>query len=88
MYPSYLMLRSLAPLDITGPQQREADEQLGQIAAAVARRRRRVAARAHAIAARPGRGKRPSVTFRNDHPARGAHPAHGLVPHPRRPGRA
>jgi len=86
MYPSYLMLRTLAPGEMTGSQQRQADEQLGQLAAALARHRRRVAARAHAIAAAPVRGKRPSAAFRNDRRSRRARAAHGRVPRPRRPG--
>jgi hypothetical protein len=55
MYLPYLMLRNLAPRGMTAGEQREADEQLGQITAAVARWGRRVAAQAHAVAALPDR---------------------------------
>lgn len=46
MYLPYVMLRNLAPGGMTADEQRAADEQLGRIVAAVARRRRRVTARA------------------------------------------
>jgi hypothetical protein len=46
VYLPYVMLRNLAPGGMTAAEQRAADEQLGRIVAAVARRRRRVAARA------------------------------------------
>lgn len=40
MYLSYQLLRNLAPQSITPAQQRAADEQLGRIAATLARRAR------------------------------------------------
>ena len=53
MYLSDQMLRNLAPREIAGSQQRAADEQLGRIAAAVARWSHRVAAQVHTAAAPP-----------------------------------
>jgi hypothetical protein len=50
VYATHLMLRALAPQDMTAAQQREASEQLGKVAAALARSRRRLAGRAHAVA--------------------------------------
>ena len=52
MYIPYLMLRSLMPAEMTADEQRAADEQLGRIVAALARRGRRVAARSRELAAR------------------------------------
>jgi hypothetical protein len=49
VYQPYVMLRNLAPRDMTRGEQREADEQLGQLAAAVARWGDRVAARSRRI---------------------------------------
>jgi hypothetical protein len=55
MYGSHLMLRALAPEDMTAAERREASEQLGKVAAALARGRRRLARRAPgAAAARTG----------------------------------
>jgi hypothetical protein len=51
VYLPYQMQRNLAPREMTANQQREADEQLGQLAAAVTRWGHRVAARVHAAAA-------------------------------------
>jgi hypothetical protein len=62
MYMPDQMLRNLAPREMTAAEQREADEQRGQIAAAVARWGHRVAVRARAIAlpaARAGTSARP-----------------------------
>jgi hypothetical protein len=61
MYLPYQLLRNLVPYEMTASQQREADEQQGQIAAAVARRGHRVAAQVHALAARD---RYQRVTFR------------------------
>jgi hypothetical protein len=72
VYLSCLMLSVLAPSDLTAAQQRAADEQLGQMAAALMRSQRRVAARTHAITAIPGRAKPRSAVFRKSHPARRA----------------
>ena len=61
MFQPSLMLRPLSPQNTTATQQREADEQLGEIVAAVVRRTHPVAARAHAVAAmltRPRRAAR------------------------------
>ena len=55
MYLPYQMLSNLAPHEMTADQQREADEQLGQVTAGVARSGRRVAAQVHAVAALAGR---------------------------------
>jgi hypothetical protein len=55
MYLSDQMLRNLAPREMAGSQQRAADEQLGRIAAAVARWSHRVAARVHSAPAVPVR---------------------------------
>ena len=55
MYLSDQMLRNLAPREMAGSQQRAADEQLGRIAAAVARWSYRVAAHVHAAPAPPTR---------------------------------
>jgi hypothetical protein len=46
VYGTHLMLRALTPQDITAAEQREASEQLGKVAAALARGRRRLARRA------------------------------------------
>ena len=77
MYLSDQMLRNLTPREMTASQQRESDEQLGQIAAALTRWGHRVTAQVHAAAARPGRhGHQPTV-FRKAGPAlrRAAHRA-------------
>jgi hypothetical protein len=61
MFQPSLMLRPLTPQNITAAQQREADEQVGEVVAAVARRTHQLAARAHAVAAmltRPRRAAR------------------------------
>jgi hypothetical protein len=53
-----LMQRALAPQDMTAAQQREASEQLGKVAASLARGRRRLARRTRAATTtltRPGR---------------------------------
>jgi hypothetical protein len=55
MWFSYLMLRNLVPEGMTATEQRMADEQLGETAAALARVTWRIAARAHAVAALPAR---------------------------------
>jgi hypothetical protein len=70
MYLSHQMLSNLAPRTTTAGQQREADEQLGQVAAAVARWRHRVAAQVHAVAARPGRHRDQRAAFRKPGPER------------------
>jgi hypothetical protein len=53
VYLSYQMLSNLAPREMTADEQREIDEQLGQLAAAVARWGHRVAAQVHAVAGSP-----------------------------------
>jgi hypothetical protein len=58
MFQPCLMLRPLTPQNITAAQQREADEQLGEIVAAVVRGTHPIAARAHAVAAMLTRPKR------------------------------
>jgi hypothetical protein len=50
MFVSYQILRCLAPDGMTAAEQREADEQLGRIAAAVSQSRRRFAERTRALA--------------------------------------
>ena len=55
MYLPDQMVLNLAPREMTADQQRQADEQLGQITAAVARWSYRVAAQLHAAAAPPAR---------------------------------
>jgi hypothetical protein len=65
MYFSYLMLRNLTPGTATAAEQRAADEQLGQAAAALARARHRVAQHAHAVTALPARSGRAPKAFRN-----------------------
>ena len=57
----YQMLHNLTPREMTASQQREADEQLGQITAAVTRYGHRIGARVHAVAtltARQGTSRR------------------------------
>jgi hypothetical protein len=49
MWTTPLMQRALAPHDMTAAQQREAAEQLGKIAASLARGRRRLARRTHGM---------------------------------------
>jgi hypothetical protein len=66
----YQMLRNLAPREMTADQQREADEQLGQIAAAVARSGRRVTAQVHAVSALAARDGHQRPAFRKSGPAR------------------
>lgn len=70
MYVPYQMLRNLAPQETTPGQQREADEQLGQITAAVTRCGHRVAARVDALAARTARDGHQTAAFRKAGPAR------------------
>ncbi len=65
MYFSCLMLRNLVPQPMSAAEQRAADEQLGQIAAAVTRTTRCIAGRAHAAAALPVRSRRQARTIRN-----------------------
>jgi hypothetical protein len=50
VYGSYVMLRTAAPQDMTAAEQREAGEQLGRVAASLARGRRRLARRARGAA--------------------------------------
>jgi hypothetical protein len=50
MYVSYQVLRVLAADGMTAAEQREADEQLGRLVAALSRSRRRFAARTQALA--------------------------------------
>ena len=70
MYLPYVMLRNLAPPEMTPAEQREADEQLGQTAAALARYGHRVAARVHAAAALAARDGHQRAAFRKTGPAR------------------
>ena len=65
MYFSCLMLRNLVPQPMSAAEQCAADEQLGQIAAAVTRTTRCIAERAHAVAALPVRSRRQARTIRN-----------------------
>jgi hypothetical protein len=58
------MLSNLAPREMTAREQREADEQRGQIAAAVARRSHHVAARVHAMSGLAGRDGHQPTPFR------------------------
>jgi len=64
MYLPYQMLRNLDPREMTTREQREADEQRGQIAAAVARRSHHVAARVHAMSGLAGRDGHQPTPFR------------------------
>jgi uncharacterized protein (UPF0254 family) len=57
MYMTGLALRALAPQDMTAAQRRQADVQLGKVAAAMARSRRRLAGWAHSVATTSGRGR-------------------------------
>jgi hypothetical protein len=70
VYFSYLMLRNLAPRGMTAGEQREADEQLGQIAAAAARWGHRLAAQVHAVAAQPPPDRHRPAARRRAGPAR------------------
>lgn len=70
MYLSDQMLRNLAPRETTASQQRENDEYLGQIAAAMARWSHRVAARVQAVAALPSRHGYQPTAFRKADPTR------------------
>ncbi len=65
MYFSCMMLRNLAPQPMSAAEQRAADEQLGQLAAAVTRTTRCIAERAHAAAALPARSRHQARTLRN-----------------------
>ena len=65
MYFSYLMLRNLTPGTATPAEQRVADAQLGQEAAALARAGHRIAERAHAMTALHARRGQPPEAFRN-----------------------
>jgi hypothetical protein len=61
MYGTNLMLRALTARDMTAAEQREASEQLGKVAAALMRGRRRLAGRAPVAAARrAGDSRRPA----------------------------
>ena len=64
MYLPYQMLSNLAPHGMTANQQRERDEQLGQITAEVARSGHRVAAQVHAVASRAPRDGHRRPAFR------------------------
>jgi hypothetical protein len=64
MYLPYEMLRNLSSREITADEQRKADEQQGQIAAAVARRGHRVAAKVHAVAVLAARDGHQRAAFR------------------------
>jgi hypothetical protein len=77
MFLPYQMLRNLAPREMTAREQREADEQWGQIAAAVARRSHHVAVRVHAVSGLDGRDGHQPATFRKagSTPRRAAHRA-------------
>jgi conjugal transfer/entry exclusion protein len=65
MYFSCLMLRNLSSQPMSAAEQLAADEQLGQMAAAVTRATRCIAERAHAVAALPVRSRHQARTFRN-----------------------
>jgi hypothetical protein len=69
MYQSYEILRNLAPRETTADQQREADEQRGQIAAAVARWAHRVVSQVHATTVLPARHEHQPTAFRKAGPA-------------------
>lgn len=63
MYQPYVMLRPLAPGEMTVSQEREAADQRGQIVAAVTRWGHRVAAQVHAVAVLPPRhGHQPAAS--------------------------
>lgn len=64
MFLPYQMLHNLVPQEMTAREQREADEQRGQIAAAVARRSHRVAVRVHAVSGLAGRDGHQPTAFR------------------------
>ena len=70
MYLSDQMLRNMTPREMTASQQRESDEQLGQITATAARWSQRVAAQIHAVAVRPARHGHQLTAFRKAGPAR------------------
>jgi hypothetical protein len=69
MYPSYQMLSNLTPREMTAIEQREGDEQRGQVAAALARWSHRVVAQVHALAIQPARHRRQQAAFRKACPA-------------------
>jgi hypothetical protein len=64
MFLPYQMLRNLAPREMTAREQRETDEQLGQIAAAVSRRSHHIAVRVHAMSGLAGRDGHQPTAFR------------------------
>jgi hypothetical protein len=64
MYLPYQILRNLAPREMTVREQRETDEQRGQIAAAVSRRSHHVADRVYAMSGLAGRDGHQPTPFR------------------------
>jgi hypothetical protein len=83
VYMTPLMLRALESQDMTAAQRRQADEQLGRIAASLARCRRRLAGRAHAARMFTGSGGQPTALAwvgASRRPA--ASPATGRLPRP------
>jgi hypothetical protein len=67
VYIPYLMLRSLMPAEMTASEQRAADEQLGRIVAALARRGRRAPARTESGSPIRGWFKARGLTLPADH---------------------
>ena len=70
MYFSCLMLRNLVSQPTSAAEQRAADEQLGQMAAAVTRTTQCIAKRAHAVAALPARSRHQARTHSKSGPER------------------
>ena len=65
MYFSCLMLHNLVPQPRSAAEQHAADEQLGQMTAAVTRTVRWITGRAHAAVALPVQGRHEDRAFRN-----------------------
>ena len=68
MYPTYLALRDRAPGDMSAIEQREADAQLGLLAAAVSQLANRIRAGAHGAADVLARAGHQSALFRKVDP--------------------
>ena len=77
MYPTYLALRDRAPGDMSAIEQREADAQLGLLAAAVSQLANRIRAGVHGAADVLARAGHQSALFRKVDPQAGRHQASG-----------
>jgi hypothetical protein len=87
MYVSHQALRILAPDGMTAAEQREADEQLGRIAAALSRSRSQFAERVRALAGALAPAGHQSAIFRKvgqaGSPREASGPAHTFSQDPR-----